>query len=112
MRMWGVQGFDSTLMVNKVTKFAKRIENPKDTNFYLNKAYDQSITGRPGPVWIDVPLDIQGTSCNFSELKKYNIKKEKKITSFLVVSNKDINKKNKILKGVIHIHSLLQSGIK
>ena len=40
MRMWGVQGFDSTLMVNKVTKFSKRIENPNDTNFYLNKAYD------------------------------------------------------------------------
>ena len=59
MRMWGVQGFDSTLMVNKVTKFSKRIENPNDTLFYLNKAYDISIDKRPGPVWIDVPLDIQ-----------------------------------------------------
>ena len=94
MRMWGVQGFDSTLMVNKVTKFAKRIENPKDTNFYLNKAYDQSITGRPGPVWIDVPLDIQGTSCNFSELKKYNIKKEKKI----VLKQSILKKIDKMIK--------------
>lgn len=78
MRMWGVQGFDSTLMVSKVTKFSKRIENSNDTLFYLNKAYDISIDKRPGPVWIDVPLDIQGTSCNFSELKKYNPKKSKK----------------------------------
>ena len=66
MRMWGVQGFDSTLMVKKVTKFSKRIEKTTDINFYLNKAYDISIDKRPGPVWIDVPLDIQGTSCNLS----------------------------------------------
>ena len=78
MRMWGVQGFDSTLMVNKVTKFSKRIENPNDTTFYLEKAYEISLDKRPGPVWIDVPLDIQGTSCNLSELKKYKIKKIRK----------------------------------
>ena len=37
---------------------------------------------------------------------------EKKITSLLVVSDKDLNKKNKILKGIIHIHFLLQDGVK
>ena len=36
---------------------------------------------------------------------------EKKITSLLVVSEKDLNKKNKKLKGIIHIHFLLQNGI-
>ena len=44
--------------------------------------------------------------------KALGIMSEKKITSLLVVSDKDINKKNKILKGIIHIHFLLQSGIK
>ena len=78
MRMWGVQGFDSTLMVNKVTKFSKRIDDAKDIIFYLNKAYDVSVDKRPGPVWIDVPLDIQGSNCNLSELKKYKINKTKK----------------------------------
>ena len=79
MRMWGVQGFDSTLMVKKVTKFSKRVTNSKDIVFYLNTAYDISIDKRPGPVWIDVPLDIQGSSCNLSELKKYKFNKKKKI---------------------------------
>ena len=37
---------------------------------------------------------------------------EKKITSLLVVSDKDLNRKNKILKGIIHIHFLLQDGVK
>ena len=37
---------------------------------------------------------------------------EKRITSLLVVSEKELKKKNKTLKGIIHIHSLLQDGIK
>ena len=37
---------------------------------------------------------------------------EKKITSLLVVSDRDLNNKNKILKGIIHIHFLLQDGVK
>ena len=49
---------------------------------------------------------------NMPASKALAIMNEKKITSLLVVSDKDINKKNKILKGVIHIHSLLKSGIK
>ena len=40
------------------------------------------------------------------------IMNEKKITSLLVVSDKDLKKKNKILKGIIHIHFLLKNGIK
>ncbi len=44
--------------------------------------------------------------------KALGIMNDKKITSLLVVSNKDIKKSNKILKGIIHIHVLLKNGIK
>ena len=44
--------------------------------------------------------------------KALGIMNEKKITSLLVVQDKDLNKKNKTLKGVIHIHNLLNYGIK
>ena len=44
--------------------------------------------------------------------KALSIMNEKKITSLLVVSNKDLNKSNKIVRGVIHIHFLLKNGIK
>ena len=44
--------------------------------------------------------------------KALGIMNEKKITSLLVVSEKDYKKKNKILKGIINIHFLLQNGIK
>ena len=44
--------------------------------------------------------------------KALSIMNDKKITSLLVVSNKDYKKPNKILKGIIHIHFLLKNGIK
>ena len=49
---------------------------------------------------------------NMPAAKALGIMNEKKITSLLVVADKDIVKKNKRLKGVIHIHKLLQNGIK
>ena len=49
---------------------------------------------------------------NMPASKALGIINEKKITSLLVVSDKDLNKKNKALKGIIHIHTLLQNGIK
>ena len=45
------------------------------------------------------------------EYKALKLMNEKKITSLLVVSARDLRKKNKILKGIIHIHILLQKGV-
>ena len=52
------------------------------------------------------------TSENTSASKALGLMSEKKITSLLVVSDKDRNKKNKILKGIIHIHFVLKDGIR
>ena len=52
------------------------------------------------------------TSENTSASKALGLMSEKKITSLLVVSDKDRNKKNKILKGIIHIHFLLKDRIR
>ena len=49
---------------------------------------------------------------NMPATKALTIMNEKKITSLLVVSEKDLLRKNKVLKGIIHIHFLLQNGIK
>ena len=49
---------------------------------------------------------------NMPASKALGLMNEKKITSLLVVADKDLKKKNKILKGIIHIHFLLQNGIK
>lgn len=49
---------------------------------------------------------------NMSASKALAIMNEKKITALLVVNDNDLHKKNKKLVGIIHIHSLLQNGIK
>jgi len=59
LRMWGVQGYDSPLMVNKVTKYNSRIMQPENTKIELEKAYAITTDGRPGPCWVDVPMNIQ-----------------------------------------------------
>jgi acetolactate synthase-1/2/3 large subunit len=75
MRMWGIQGYDSTLMVKKITKYQKRILNINSVLYELEKAYSISLEGRPGPVWLDFPIDIQGNFVNKKNIKKYKIKK-------------------------------------
>jgi acetolactate synthase-1/2/3 large subunit len=59
LRIWGTQGFDSIAMIKKVTKYATRITDPTQILFELEKTYYLSRTGRPGPCWIDVPMNIQ-----------------------------------------------------
>nr|ABH03014.1 IlvB [Spirochaeta aurantia] len=61
MRMWGIQGYDSTLMVKSVTKYAARVMDASRTLLELETAYVEASSGRPGPVWLDFPMDIQGT---------------------------------------------------
>lgn len=59
LRTWGTQGYNSTEMICKVTKFAKRVLEPNETLLCLEKAYYLSLNGRPGPCWIDFPMNIQ-----------------------------------------------------
>ena len=51
-------------------------------------------------------------SANSTASKALAIMNKKKITSLLVTSEKDLNKKNKKLIGIVHIHSILKFGVK
>jgi len=68
LRIYGVQGFDAVEMVRKVTKYAVRVTDPKRILFELEKAYCLATSGRPGPCWIEIPMDIQSTLIEQDEL--------------------------------------------
>ncbi len=68
LRIYGVQGFDAVEMVRKVTKYAVRVTDPKRIMFELEKAYCLATSGRPGPCWIEIPMDIQSTLVEQDEL--------------------------------------------
>jgi acetolactate synthase-1/2/3 large subunit len=58
-RMWGVQGYDSVHMVEKVCKYAHRVSAPEQAIYELQKAAYVALHQRPGPCWIEIPMDIQ-----------------------------------------------------
>jgi acetolactate synthase-1/2/3 large subunit len=70
LRVWGVQGYDCVAMVEKVTKYAKRILNPVDSLSELEKAYHYATTGKPGPCWLDFPMNIQASPIEMGNLVK------------------------------------------
>lgn len=61
LRMWGVQGYDSVDMVRKVTKYAQRVTSPEQAVYEVQKAAHITLDQRPGPCWIEIPMDIQAS---------------------------------------------------
>lgn len=59
IRQYGIQGINIRSMVEGLVKYFKTIDDVTKLSYYLEEAYQNATTGRPGPVWIDVPLDIQ-----------------------------------------------------
>ncbi len=60
-RMWGVQGYDSVDMVSKVTKYAYRVTSSDQATYELKKAAHIALDQRPGPCWIEIPMDLQAS---------------------------------------------------
>lgn len=71
IRQHGVQGINIKPLVENVTKYFITIDDPQKILYYLEKAYHEATTGRPGPVWVDVPLDIQRAEVNEKYLEEY-----------------------------------------
>lgn len=76
IRQYGIQGINIRSMVEGVVKYFKTIDDIDNLTNCLEDAYIASTTGRPGPVWIDVPLDIQRAEVNESVQKKAKLRPE------------------------------------
>lgn len=68
LRQLGDQEINIVDMVKPVTKYAKMITDPKTIKQELHKAITIATSGRPGPVWLDIPLNVQGAPINIDEL--------------------------------------------
>ena len=77
LRQLGDQEVDITSMVKPITKYAVTIKESSDVKIIMDKAIYLLENGRPGPVWIDVPIDIQSSLIDPKKLKGFdgNIKK-------------------------------------
>lgn len=72
LRQLGDQEADIKSIIRSITKYCVTITDVKDIKYELDKAIYIALSGRPGPVWVDVPLDIQGAMVNESEMRSFN----------------------------------------
>lgn len=84
LRCRGVQENDIVYMVKKITKYAKFMTDASDIKREINKAIDIAMDGRRGPVWIDIPLDIQGMLIEENDLKPVEALEEKAVNSEMI----------------------------
>jgi len=73
-RQIGDQEYNILESVSPMTKYCVMIEDPNDVPHELEKAYKIATSGRPGPVWVDIPLDVQG-----AKIDEYVFEKDGKI---------------------------------
>jgi len=71
LRQCGFFEVDIIPIVQSVTKYAAFVDEPCDIRYHLEKAIHLATTGRPGPVLLDLPLDVQGAHVAESELRPY-----------------------------------------
>ncbi len=83
MRQKGFQETDIIKIANPITKYSKYIDKPEDIKYELEKAYYISMSGRKGPVVLDIPMNIFRADVDINNLRKYeqeeldeNLKKE------------------------------------
>jgi acetolactate synthase-1/2/3 large subunit len=71
VRQMGVQEIDIVNIVKSITKYAVTIIEPETIRFHLEKAVHLARLGRPGPVWIDIPLDVQAAQIEPQQMKGF-----------------------------------------
>lgn len=92
VRQMGSQEVEIVPIVRSVTKYAETVMNPERIRYMLEKAYYMAMHGRRGPVWIDIPLDVQAAEIDVDALEEFvpeqvvseiPVEKIKKIKSLL-----------------------------
>ena len=71
VRVYGAQEVNITGIVEPVTKYAMTVKCADEIRYHLEKAVYMAVNGRRGPVWIDIPLDIQAADVDLETMKRY-----------------------------------------
>ncbi len=76
LRIYGVQGFNAVEAVKTFTKYSVRVMDPTHILYELEKAYCIATSGRPGPCWVEVPLDLQSKMVELEELQTFSVEEQ------------------------------------
>ena len=78
LRQLGDQEADIISMVRSITKYAVTVTDPKTIRYHLEKAWHIALNGRPGPCWLDIPIDVQSSQVDESILEGFASESEPK----------------------------------
>jgi acetolactate synthase-1/2/3 large subunit len=87
LRQLGVQECDIIDMVKGITKYAVQVTDPKTIPYHIAMAYNEATTNRMGPVWLDIPLDVQSA---LIESEEFIINNSFKTTDYNIENIVDI----------------------
>jgi acetolactate synthase I/II/III large subunit len=79
VRQMGVQEVDIISAVKAMTKYAVLVTDPQTIRYHLEKAVHLARSGRPGPVWIDVPLDVQAATIDETRLRGFRAPQKRRV---------------------------------
>lgn len=108
IRQFGIQEVDIISVVKPLTKYAVQIEEPEHIRYELEKAVAIAKNGRPGPVWIDVPLDIQAMQVEPERLKPYDTSVLENIT----LNTADVDRTIELMNAAKRPVLLIGNGIR
>ena len=72
LRQLGDQEVDIISAVKHLTKYAKMVTEPNEIKYHIDRAIYEATTGRKGPVWLDIPMNVQGAIIDEDELKEFD----------------------------------------
>jgi acetolactate synthase-1/2/3 large subunit len=81
LRQLGDQEADIISMVRGITKYAVTVDDPKTIRYHLEKAWYRARSGRPGPCWLDIPIDVQSSQVDESTLESFASESEPELDS-------------------------------
>lgn len=76
LRQLGDQEIDIVRIVSPITKYAEMVTDPSSIRYHLEKALYLATAGRPGPVWLDIPINVQGALVDPTQLQGYDPKED------------------------------------
>lgn len=71
LRQQGMQELDIVSVVKPITKYAAVVMEPETIKYHMDRALYEATHGRKGPVWLDIPLDVQASMVDESQLAGY-----------------------------------------
>ena len=77
LRQLGDQEANIIAIVESITKYAVMVRDPKSIRYHFEKALYLARNGRPGPVWLDIPLDVQAAMIDADELLPYSLAEDR-----------------------------------